>query len=76
MDISFNDWDATVIPEALNIETLKDGQSENKTKVEFYNIVYDFNGNIVKKGDASIENLPTGMYIVNGKKYFVKWFTY
>lgn len=36
------------------------------------NVVYNINGQIVRRGTDSIEGLPKGLYIVNGKKYLVK----
>ena len=58
--------------EALSIDNVIADAKEKDVPVKYMNIVYDFNGQIVRKGDASLENLPTGMYIVNGKKYLVK----
>lgn len=58
--------------EALSIDNVIADAKEKNIPVKYMNIVYDFNGQIVRKGDASLENLPTGMYIVNGKKYLVK----
>ena len=58
--------------EITAIEQIVEEARENNEPVQYLNIVYDFNGNIVKKGDTSLENLPGGMYIVNGKKYLVK----
>jgi hypothetical protein len=49
---------------------LIESESENKT-VD----VYSVDGRIVKRGvskDASLEGLKRGLYIVDGKKYFVK----
>ncbi len=34
--------------------------------------VYNIYGQIVRSGSASVDNLPAGVYIVNGKKYIVK----
>ena len=34
--------------------------------------VYNVSGMLVRKNSTSLEGLPTGIYIVNGKKYFVK----
>jgi hypothetical protein len=41
-------------------------------KVEYMNIVYSINGEVVGRGSHSLSNLPQGMYIINGKKYLVK----
>ena len=45
---------------------------EKGQKVEYMNIVYSINGEIVGRGSQSLSNLPQGMYIINGKKYLVK----
>lgn len=45
---------------------------EKGQKVEYMNIVYNINGEIVGRGSSSLSNLPQGMYIINGKKYLVK----
>lgn len=34
--------------------------------------VFNMNGQLVRSGSASLEGLPKGMYIVNGKKYIVR----
>ena len=36
------------------------------------NVVFNINGQVVRQGTTSVEGLPKGMYIVNGKKYMVK----
>lgn len=45
---------------------------EKGEKVQYMNIVYSINGEIVGQGSHSLSNLPQGMYIINGKKYLVK----
>ena len=40
--------------------------------VKYMDIVVSINGEIVRRGSTSIEGLPKGVYIINGKKYFVK----
>ncbi len=45
---------------------------EKGQKVEYMNIVYSINGEVVGRGSHSLSNLPQGMYIINGKKYLVK----
>ena len=40
--------------------------------VKYVDIVVSINGQVVRRGSTSIEGLPKGMYIINGKKYFVK----
>ena len=45
---------------------------EKNQKVEYMNIVYSINGEIISRDARSLNNLPKGMYIINGKKYMVK----
>ena len=69
LEIDFSEFN----PEDVTaIEQIVEEAKQNDVPVQYMNIVYDFGGNIVKKGDASLENLPEGMYIINGKKYLVK----
>ena len=58
--------------EALSIENIVEDAKTKNLPVEYMNIVYDMNGQMIRKGDAEIGDLPSGMYIVNGKKYLVK----
>ncbi|MBQ0074020.1 MAG: prolyl oligopeptidase family serine peptidase [Prevotella sp.] len=67
--LNFCDLDedtATGIEELITAEF-----GENVVIINKSTKVYDLNGRIVAEG-ANIENLPTGIYIVNGKKYFAK----
>jgi hypothetical protein len=34
--------------------------------------VFNLNGQIVKSNSTSLENLPKGIYIIDGKKYMVR----
>lgn len=34
-------------------------------------VVYNINGQVVRHGTSSLEGLPSGVYIVNGKKYVI-----
>ena len=59
----------------FNPSEIKDivAEAEEKgEKVQYMNIVYNINGEIVGRGSQSLSNLPQGMYIINGKKYLVK----
>ena len=58
--------------EALSIENIVEDAKTKNLPVEYMNIVYDMNGQMIRKGDAELGDLPSGMYIVNGKKYLVK----
>ena len=40
--------------------------------VKHLNIVYSIDGKVMSRDVQSLSGLPTGIYIVNGKKYFVK----
>lgn len=53
----------TGISEVLNSE---------KTQVAQDDIVRNINGQVVRRGTTSLEGLPKGLYIVNGKKYMVR----
>ena len=47
-------------------------EAENEgQKVEYMQVVYNINGQIVREG-TELTGLPKGIYIVNGKKYFVR----
>ena len=58
--------------EALSIENIVEDAKTKNLPVEYMNIVYDMNGQMIRKGDAELGDLPSGIYIVNGKKYLVK----
>ena len=53
------------------IEEIIEEAEEKGQKVEYLKVVYSINGQIVREG-TSLEGLPKGVYIVNGKKYFVR----
>jgi hypothetical protein len=52
--------------------TLIENAKEEGAKVEYMDIVVSINGQVVRRGSTSLEGLPKGIYIINGKKYFVK----
>ena len=58
--------------EALSIENIVEDAKTKNLPVEYMNIVYDMDGQMIRKGDAELGDLPSGIYIVNGKKYLVK----
>ena len=58
--------------EANEIKEIVAEAEEKGQKVEYMNIVYSINGEVVGRGSHSLSNLPQGMYIINGKKYLVK----
>ena len=53
------------------IEQIITEAEEKGQKVEYMQVVYNINGQIVREG-TELTGLPKGIYIVNGKKYFVK----
>lgn len=70
-DVAFGEWEI-VTPTAIN-EIIADAERNNEpVKKVHLNVVYNINGQIVREGTTSIEGLPKGLYIVNGKKYMVK----
>jgi hypothetical protein len=58
--------------DANEIKDIIADAEKNGQKVEYLNIIYSINGEIVGKGANTLNNLPQGMYIINGKKYLVK----
>ena len=57
---------------STQIENVLQDAQERKLPVEYYKVIYNINGQVVKTGTTDTRNLPTGVYIINGKKYFVK----
>ena len=53
------------------IEQIVAEAEEKGQKVQYMQVVYNINGQIVREG-TELAGLPKGVYIVNGKKYFVK----
>lgn len=47
-------------------------QNSEKTQVAQDDIVRSINGMVVRRGTTSLEGLPKGLYIVNGKKFIVR----
>ena len=74
-DVVFGDWEivdedqmATVIDNAV-----AEGKDKNEpAKVKHLNVVYNIKGQVIRSNSTSVEGLPKGLYIVNGKKYMVK----
>ena len=48
------------------------GGEEGKKVEKFANGIYNINGQLVRANSDSTEGLPEGLYIINGKKRFVK----
>ena len=69
--ITFGEW--TIVTTTDIKEILADAEQKGeKVQKARLDVVYNINGQIVREGVPSVEGLPTGMYIVNGKKYMVK----
>ena len=74
-DVAFGEWEivdedqmATVIDNAV-----AEGKDKNEpAKIQHMNVVYNIKGQVVRSSSSSVEGLPKGLYIVNGKKYMVK----
>ncbi len=74
-DVVFGEWEivdedqmATVIDNAV-----AEGEEKNEpAKIQRLNVVYNIKGQVVRSNSSSVEGLPKGLYIVNGKKYLVK----
>ena len=74
-DVAFGEWEvvdaeqmATVIDNAV-----VEGKEKNEpAKIQHLNVVYNIKGQVVRSNSTSVEGLPKGLYIVNGKKYMVK----
>lgn len=58
--------------DATAIEEIVEDAKEKGQKVEYMDVVVSIDGKVVRRGSTSLEGLPSGLYIVNGKKYFVK----
>ena len=72
-DMAFNeDFEGEMyeVSEIKNI--IEEAEKQGKADVEYLDVVVNINGQVVRSGSKSLEGLPRGLYIVNGKKYFVK----
>ena len=71
-DMLFNeDFEGTFIDQDEATTLIEKAQAEG-AEVKHLDIVVSINGQVVRRGTTSIEGLPKGIYIINGKKYFVK----
>ena len=71
-DMAFDEDFLGEFIEQDDVVTLIEKAQEEGAKVEYMDIVVSINGQVVRRGTTSLEGLPRGMYIINGKKYFVK----
>ena len=51
---------------------IEEAKKESNTSIEYMDIVVSVDGQVIRRGSTSLEGLPKGLYIINGKKYFVK----
>ena len=58
--------------EEESVTGISEIQNSEKTQMAQDNIVRSINGQVVRRGTPSLEGLPKGLYIVNGKKYMVR----
>ena len=58
--------------EATEIEQIVEDAKEKGLPVKYVNVVVSIDGKVVRRDNTSLEGLPSGIYIVNGKKYYVK----
>jgi len=65
------DFEGTYIDQDEATTLIEKAQAEG-AEVKHIDIVVNINGQVVRRGTTSIEGLPKGIYIINGKKYFVK----
>lgn len=54
------------------IEKIVEEAKAKGEKVQYMNVVYSIDGKVMRRDTQSLSGLPTGLYIVNGKKYYVK----
>ena len=71
-DMAFDEGFLGDFIEQDDVVTLIEKAQAEGAKVEYMDIVVSINGQVVRRGSTSLEGLPRGMYIINGKKYFVK----
>lgn len=59
-------------PQGITTLIEKIEKEEGKADVQYMDIVVSIDGKIISRDKTSIEGLPKGVYIINGKKYYVK----
>ena len=71
-NVALGEWEEV---STTAIEKIVEDAERNNEPVQkiHLNVVYNIKGQVVRNdGNASLEGLPKGLYIVNGKKYMVK----
>ena len=72
-DVRLNDiWNIGNPGDVTSIQEVLQEAKEKNMPVEYMDVIFNIRGQEVKRGSTDLQNLPTGVYIVNGKKYFVK----
>ena len=59
-------------PQGITTLIEKIEKEEGKADVQYMDIVVSIDGKIVSRYKTTFEGLPKGVYIINGKKYYVK----
>ncbi|MBR5686432.1 MAG: leucine-rich repeat domain-containing protein [Prevotella sp.] len=70
-NVSFGEWEEVTTTAIKKIVEEAEQRNEPVQKIHL-NVVYNIKGQVVRNGSTSLEGLPKGLYIVNGKKYMVK----
>ena len=71
-NVSFGEWEEVSTTAIEEIIAEAEQRNEPVQKIHL-NVVYNVKGQVVRNdGNISLEGLPKGLYIVNGKKYMVK----
>ncbi len=58
--------------DATTIKKVVEDAEARGENVKYMNVIVTIDGKVVRRDTTSIEGLPSGIYIVNGKKYLVK----
>lgn len=70
-DIEFGKWE--VVDVTAIEEIISEAERKNQPVEQVHlNVVFNIKGQVIREGADSVEGLPKGLYIVNGKKYMVK----
>jgi len=67
MDVIFD----AVAVEADGIDEILENAKKQNQNVQYFDVIYNINGQRMKAG-TDLHGMPSGLYIVNGKKYLVK----
>lgn len=74
-DVVFGEWEVVepeTVTTAIESAIAEEKESGKPAQIVHMNVVYNINGQVVRTDSTSVEGLPKGLYIVNGKKYMVK----